>query len=312
VFGLDGEESVYPLLDPVLDRGSPTAANRALACMRKMFNWAEDRGVIELSPCNRIAKPAKEIPRERALDVVELQTFLGCLADLPITPTVQRGLLLCLLTAQRSGEIVSMRWQDLDPAWTWWTIPAERAKNGRSHRVPLTPATVRLLRQAKQEAGASAWVFPSARGDVPIRQTSLARALARNHEAMGVAPFCVHDLRRTAATHMTSLGIARLVVSKLLNHTDSSVTARYDRNSYDAEKRAAVETWEAQLRMFGFEANSSMAGSSGRGDAGVSHGGARPGGRRRVRRYGRKAASGSQRASGVQPERGGRAWTPAR
>lgn len=238
---------VHLVLDPVVERGSRIMANRVLACVRKMFNWAESRGVVDHSPCSRITLPVKENRRERLLDPGELHVFLSRLPDLPLTPTVRRALLLCLLTAQRSGEVVSMRWADLDPSWSWWTIPGERAKNGRSHRVPLTPSAVRLLRAAREDAGGSSYVFPSARGETPIRQTSLARALARNVGAMGLAPFGVHDLRRTAATHMTGLGVARLVVSKLLNHTDGAVTAIYDRNSYDAEKRHALEAWETSL-----------------------------------------------------------------
>jgi integrase len=59
--------------------------------------------------------------------------------------------------------------------------------------------------------------------------------------------FVPRDLRRTAASHMTGMGIGRLVVSKLLNHVERGVTAVYDRHSYDREKRAALEVWGAQL-----------------------------------------------------------------
>jgi len=58
----------------------------------------------------------------------------------------------------------------------------------------------------------------------------------------GVA-FVPHDLRRTAASHMTSMGIPRLVVGKILNHVEPGVTKIYDRHSYDAEKRQALEVW---------------------------------------------------------------------
>ena len=57
-----------------------------------------------------------------------------------------------------------------------------------------------------------------------------------------------HDLRRTAASFMTSLGISRLTVSKILNHAESGVTAVYDRHSYDPEKRIALETWGRKLQ----------------------------------------------------------------
>jgi integrase len=81
--------------------------------------------------------------------------------------------------------------------------------------------------------------------------------------------FTPHDLRRTAASHMTGMGISRLVVSKLLNHVERGVTAVYDRHSYDQEKRAALEAWGSRLeRIIGsdiiadkvtaFEVNSPM------------------------------------------------------
>jgi hypothetical protein len=59
--------------------------------------------------------------------------------------------------------------------------------------------------------------------------------------------FVGHDLRRTAASHMTSIGIPRLVVSKILNHVESGITAVYDRHSYDQEKREALQRWADRL-----------------------------------------------------------------
>lgn len=57
----------------------------------------------------------------------------------------------------------------------------------------------------------------------------------------------MHDLRRTAASYMASMGIQRLVISKILNHVESGVTAVYERHSYDAEKRQALDTWAERL-----------------------------------------------------------------
>jgi integrase len=65
----------------------------------------------------------------------------------------------------------------------------------------------------------------------------------------GCELFTPHDLRRTAATHMTTLGIQRLHVSKVLNHSDGDdITAVYDRYDFWDEKQRALATWEAELR----------------------------------------------------------------
>jgi integrase len=68
-----------------------------------------------------------------------------------------------------------------------------------------------------------------------------------NREALGTGNATPHDLRRTAASQMTSMGISRLVVSKILNHAEPGITAVYDRHSYDREKRVALDTWGKRL-----------------------------------------------------------------
>lgn len=150
-----------------------------------------------------------------------------------------------VLTAQRSGEVRTMRWDDVDLGAAWWTIPGTQAKNGLAHRVPLSAPVLALLRQLRREDGSTPWVFPSPKlQQRPITKVSVTARLVA--EKAGVR-YVTHDLRRTAASHMTSMGISRLVVAKILNHAEPGVTKVYDRHSYDAEKRQALEAWGAQV-----------------------------------------------------------------
>jgi integrase len=71
--------------------------------------------------------------------------------------------------------------------------------------------------------------------------------MRRNQSRFGIPTFTPHDLRRTAASHMTGLGISRLTVSKILNHVESGITAVYDRHSYDQEKRNALNIWADKI-----------------------------------------------------------------
>ncbi len=88
-------------------------------------------------------------------------------------------------------------------------------------------------------------MFQSPRRDEPL--VSNWRSIDRIRDNSGVN-FVLHDLRRTAASRMTGdLGVNRLTVSKILNHVESGVTAVYDRHSYDAEKRQALEAWGRRL-----------------------------------------------------------------
>ncbi len=80
---------------------------------------------------------------------------------------------------------------------------------------------------------------------------SHAKALARadgEEEPEQIEEWRLHDLRRTAATHMARLGVDRIVIGKVLNHAEGGVTKRYDRHRYDSEKRIALDRWAAHLR----------------------------------------------------------------
>ena len=74
---------------------------------------------------------------------------------------VKLGLKLALVTAQRKGEIVGAAWSEIDFEQKVWTIPAERSKNGRSHRVPLTASASAILNALRDNLSTSEWVFPS-------------------------------------------------------------------------------------------------------------------------------------------------------
>lgn len=138
-----------------------------------------------------------------------------------------------------------MRWDNVDLTAAWWTIPGALAKNGLAHRVPVSAPALAFLEQLCPAAVSTPWVFPSPRlQQRPLSKVSEAARLVARQTGVG---YVTHDLRRTAASHMTSMGISRLVVAKILNHAEPGVTKVYDRHSYDAEKRQALEAWGAQV-----------------------------------------------------------------
>jgi integrase len=130
-----------------------------------------------------------------------------------------------------------MRWENIDGEW--WEIPAKVAKNGLAHRVPLSHQALEVLDSILSLSDGD-WVFPSPTGEGHIRY--IHKAVERLRERTGIS-WNPHDLRRTAATHMTRRGTQRPIVAKILNHVDEGVTAVYDRNAYEAEKRQALIAW---------------------------------------------------------------------
>jgi integrase len=102
-----------------------------------------------------------------------------------------RALELVILTAVRSGEALGARWDEIDKASTTWTIPAERMKANRAHRVPLSARALDII--AGQEAiRVNDFIFPGAKHDAPLSNMSLAMTLRR----MGV-DVTVHGFRST-------------------------------------------------------------------------------------------------------------------
>lgn len=237
------------LLDGIIERGAPITANRVLAVVRKMFRFAVSRDIVPSNPCEAIEAPAKEASRERVLSKPEIQTVWQRLEsqEPKMTELVKMSLRMMLVTGQRKGEVVGARWDEMDLAAGWWTIPGEKAKNGLPHRVPLSPLALTLLKRVRELSGDSAFLFPSSRGNKHIREDAISKAVRRDEVALKVLHFTPHDLRRTAASQMASAGISRLVISKILNHVDSGVTAVYDRHGYDKEKRKALNAWARQL-----------------------------------------------------------------
>lgn len=246
------------LLDKIKDRGAPIAANRTLACIRRMYNFGIERDIITTNPCVGVKAVAPEIRCDRVLNEDELRTLWLALdqktnQDNPLhiihmSEQTKLVLKLQLVLAQRKGEIVSAEWSEIDLNSGWWTIPATKAKNNQTHRVPLPPLAIELLKEVKTLSGDSRFLFPAKQKDTHITGSSIDHAV-RRCSFNGVKAWTPHDCRRTTASHMTSLSISRLVVSKILNHSESgSVTAIYDLHSYDPEKKLALELWAHKLK----------------------------------------------------------------
>lgn len=262
---------VKELLATFVERRKPVMANRVQALISATFNYAIREEWVDTGNPAALIDKQPEVGRDRVLTDDELRTLWSVLeksksvpratdnAPAPaIAAMIARGLQVVLLTAQRSGEVFTMKWEDLDlvDGWEaqelvsgWWTIPAAKAKNKQAHRVPLVPRVVDLIREAKATGPAdNRWVFGGEKGgSVAARASKAMRALRR----AGLIDFDVHrhDLRRTAATQMGRAGVLRTTIAHVLNHVDrgSRATQIYDRYDHDIEKRVSLETWARRL-----------------------------------------------------------------
>lgn len=216
---------IISILDAITDRGSPSMANRTLAVIKKMFNYAAERGLIDASVVTAIKLPNKEQSRDRVLADAELLALMD--GDINGSRDVMR---LMALTGQRKGEILQMRYQDLER--DLWTIPGEFVKNKKKHYVPLVPEVWPII---DRQASRNEYVFQIKPG---------APSLYCRNNKLGYTP---HDIRRTVASRLAEAKVQRVVISKLLNHSDNSVTAVYDRYEYLDEIREALEAWTQHI-----------------------------------------------------------------
>jgi integrase len=237
---------VVALLDAIVARGVGPTANRTLSILRKVYNWGISRELVEFSPCAQVPRPALEHERERFLSEHELRAFLLALPTIEDVPqTTKHAFKFQLATASRPGEAAGVSWQEIDLRAGVWTLPSERSKTHKSHTLPLSSFALNVLAEVRAIYPQSAWPFPSTDG--PIRAATLATALRKNRAALGLERFTPHDLRRSAATQLAKLGNSRVVIASILGHSLPGQTSIYDRHSYQAEMRAALDQWGAVL-----------------------------------------------------------------
>ena len=138
-----GRPDVVALLDAIVDRGSPIMANRTFGVVRRLFAWCIERGTLESSPCDRVKAPAPEVKRDRLHSDRELALVYRAADRLgyPYGRLVQ----VLALTGARREEVAGMRWGEINPDLTLWTLPKGRSKNGVQHEVPLAPAVSFIL-----------------------------------------------------------------------------------------------------------------------------------------------------------------------
>lgn len=226
------------------------------------FGWALERGDVAENPVIGLSNPPGSAPRDRVLTDAELVDVWNGAEK--VRAPLGAFYRLLILTGQRREEVAGMGWGELDRAAALWTIPASRAKNGKSHLVPLAPMVIdeldhlALAHQEKAraekldpEAWPKAGPVLSIRRGVAIGGFSQAKALldaavAEARDGKALIPWRVHDLRRTLATGLQRLGVRFEVTEAVLNHISGArggVAGIYQRHDWAPEKRAALEAW---------------------------------------------------------------------
>jgi integrase len=216
-----------------LSARAPTAANRVLAVVSRMFSLAVKWGMRGDNPCRGIERNG-EVKRTRYLTGPELARLSDALAELP-DQSAANAVRLLLLTGARRGELLAAKWADIDLDLATWSRPAATTKTKTLHSVPLSQAACRLLREMQSRAE-SEWLFPALSGNGQRGHINAAWISVRKDAKLpGVR---LHDLRHTYATILASSGLSLPVIGKLLGHTTPIMTQRYAHLTDDPLRQA--------------------------------------------------------------------------
>jgi integrase len=273
------KRDIVKLLEGIIERGSPGMSNNTFQVVRKMFNFAVERDILPYSPCTGVKALAPKVARDRALSADEIKTLWPILEDAAISDEIIKALKLILITVQRPGEVIGIHTNEIEG--DWWTIPSERSKNGKAHRVFLVSsakeiidqaiAEVKKVRKIASDVKYEGHIFPCPHKKKvqSIDVHAVAIAVHRNlalplldkngnplfdkdgnpvtENRLKIDHFTPHDLRRTGATFMAQANEMDEVIDAVLNHAKQGVIKVYNQYRYDLEKQKALETWERKL-----------------------------------------------------------------
>ena len=158
--------------------------------------------------------------------------------------TTKLAIEFLVLTAARSGEVINAAWPEVDLKAATWTIPAERMKAGKEHRVPLSRQAIDILKQASDLSDGSDWVFPSVRGNKPLSDATLRKLIRENGFQVDIHGF--RTSFRTWAQEQSNLPSE--VVERALAHTiRNKAEAAYARSDLFEKRRKLMEAWANYL-----------------------------------------------------------------
>jgi integrase len=234
-------------IDAKLTAGRAVFANRIRSALRAFTAWAWQRGYLEEDIGLRVGKAAKEQARERVPSLTEVRAIYNACDNMGALwgPLFK----LLLLTGQRRGEIVKLRWEEVDLPNRRIVKPGSETKNGKPHITHLSKTVLNLLERLEGER--SGWVFTTT-GDTPVSGVSKAKARLDKLLGTDVAPWRLHDLRTAFATALAEAGEPENVVDRILNHSavgsaPSAVARVYNRGELLVQRARALDTWAGMV-----------------------------------------------------------------
>ena len=222
-------QDIMEVLEPIWST-RPETARRVKQRISAVMRWAISQGLRQDDPTSALgmALPRNGTVKQhhRALPHARVRDVLGRVQESSAWDGTKLALTFLALTATRSGEVRLARWEEIDKDAATWTIPGERMKSRRPHRVPLSLAALRVLEQAGENDDGSGLVFPSAtKSAKPLSDNTLSKLL--RELGMAMVP---HGLRSSFRDWCGETGVPRELAEWSLAHVVKGVEGAYARS----------------------------------------------------------------------------------
>jgi len=218
---------------------SPSVKHRTYAVLRAFLRWAHRKHFLDRNPMERMQAPPTSRPRDRILSNDELARVWRAAGD----DDYGRIVKLLILTGQRRGEITGLTGGMVGDDTI--TLPAAHTKNSRQHVIPLGAIAKATLGLSRPTAA----LYFQARGKkTPFN--SFSKGKHHLDKRCGFSDWTIHDLRRTFASGLASIGVQLPVIERLLNHVSGSfggIVSVYQRYDFLPEMRVAIARWEQHV-----------------------------------------------------------------
>jgi len=240
----------------IVDRGAPATAIHVRDIVKQIYAFAKLHGEKVENPADEVgpASIATFVPKDRSLAPSEIRVVFRAIERVPTLPTIRLGMRFYLYSMVRKSELLYAVWDEVDFENAVWSIPAERMKRARAHNVYLSTQMLDILIALKTCAGNSRYLLPSRYdADAPMSRATFNRVTysiveQAKQDGLPLAPFTVHDLRRTGSTLLNEMGFNSDWVEKSLAHEDGrSSRGVYNKAEYEAQRRHMMQEWSNSI-----------------------------------------------------------------
>jgi integrase len=242
---------IRELLDAAADQGIEREAEKRRQTIGAMFRWALSQDMVETDPTAGLKPYDPGTPRDRVLEVEEIETLWKWLDSGALPPDRAVVLKLQLLTGARCGEISGLRAEEIDRNEWIWTLPATRSKNKRPRATPLVGVARQIIEMQLSTTRAGP-LFTAETGSV-LTLGHVGHSLWARSDKLPIAKFNTHDLRRTVATMLVEMGVELDLVAAMVGHEAGGREARtlvrhYVRTDLIERKVYALRLWDERLQ----------------------------------------------------------------